>query len=196
MKQFICLVFVISAMIPSCYGQEQGKFRFGFDLGYTVSDGRQGGMLALEPKYNIFGNLNIGLRIEAATLVKEIKGYGFTVEADVALNGLYALTADYYFNHHNSSFAPFIGGGFGYATLARLDTNDEDFMNNNESIEDEIDINNKPVGIFRTGFEWGKLRVAAIYNLIGDSEADNGVALANSYFGLSIGFYGGGGAWK
>jgi hypothetical protein len=59
----------------------------------------------------------------------------------------------------------------------------------------EAEVDGELGGFFRAGFELGKLRLAATYNLIGKSELDGGGEVKNSYFSVSLGFYLGGGKW-
>ncbi len=74
MKKF--LVFTATVLFLSVghlYAQEQGKFRVGLDLGYTIPSSGGGGFLFyLEPKYNIRDNMNIGLRIGGAGMVRDL----------------------------------------------------------------------------------------------------------------------------
>ena len=61
---------------------------------------------------------------------------------------------------------------------------------------EELELDGKFGGLIRAGFELGKLRLAASYNLIGKSDLGEGVEVKNSYLGISLGFYLGGGKWK
>ena len=82
---------------------------------------------------------------------------------------------------------PFFGVGAGYSTLANLSF--EDFG------DAEAEVDGKFGGLVRAGFELGKFRLAATYNLIGKSEIET-AEIKNSYLGISLGFYLGGGKWK
>ena len=81
-----------------------------------------------------------------------------------------------------------MGAGVGYSTLANIGFD--------ELGPDEVEVDGKFGGLIRAGFEWGKFRVATSYNLIGKSDLGDGVEVKNSYFGISLGFYIGGGKWK
>ena len=50
--------------------------------------------------------------------------------------------------------------------------------------------------MIRGGIELGKLRLAFEYNIIPKTDFESGGSISNSYFGVSIGFYVGGGKWK
>lgn len=191
MKKIFFAAIIMISMAQWVHAQEQGKFRVGFDLGYTIPDGGGGVLFAIEPKYNIADNMNIGLRFESAAMAKNVEGANIGLEASIAASASYSATFDYYFNSGSSSFAPFIGGGAGYSTLANVGFDIEGFTS-----ADEVELDGKFAGLIRTGFEAGKFRIAATYNLIGKSDLGEGASVKNSYIGISLGFYLGGGKWK
>jgi type IV secretory pathway VirB10-like protein len=51
---------------------KQGAFRVGFDFGIAVPRGGAGILTAIEPRYNIADNMNVGLRIGSAILQKRL----------------------------------------------------------------------------------------------------------------------------
>lgn len=195
MKKILGTVFIMGVLLQGIYAQEEGKFRLGLDVGYAIPDGEGGILVALEPKYNIANNMNVGLRVEGAALAKDVNSNEFSTEAEGTFNVSVLGTFDYYFNTSStSSFAPFIGGGLGYYALTDVEINDNDFTNQ-VTIERETEVEDKFGGLIRAGVEWGKFRLAASYNIVGDSDLGNGVDVNNSYVGLSLGFYAGGGKW-
>ena len=187
MKKLFYAFIVMASLVQWTHAQEQNKFRVGLDFGYVMPDGGGGILLAIEPKYNVADNMNIGLRFESAAMAKNITTGGVDVEADLAASASYLGTFDYYFHNGSSSFAPFMGAGVDYSTLANLGFE--------ELGPGEIEVDGKFGGLIRAGFELGKFRLAASYNLIGKSEIE-GAEIKNSYFGISLGFYLGGGKWK
>ncbi|MEO9512163.1 MAG: hypothetical protein ABJN84_18120 [Flavobacteriaceae bacterium] len=188
------IMAIIATITQFSYAQEQNKFRVGLDFGYAVPDGGGGVLIALEPKYNIGDNMNIGLRYESAALAKNITGESESLEAELAASSSLVGTFDYYFNSGNSSFAPFLGAGIGYSSLANVELGLlSEFTT--DSVE-TIEVDGKFGGLIRAGFEVGKFRVAAAYNLIGKSDLGDGVETKNSYIGISLGFYIGGGKWR
>jgi outer membrane protein W len=189
MKKIFYALLLMLAVGQVAQAQEQGKFRVGLDLGYTMPDGGGGVLIAVEPKYNIADNMNIGIRFESAAMAKNV---GET-EADLTASGTYSGTFDYYFNSGSSSFAPFLGGGVGYSTLGNLSSSVD-----TELVEGsvELEVDGKFGGLIRAGFEAGKFRLAATYNLIGKTDLGEGAEIKNSYLGISLGFYLGGGKWK
>ena len=193
MKRIFYVIITLIAMNQWCHAQEQNKFRVGFDFGYAIPDGGGGILAALEGKYNIADNMNVGLRIESAVMAKNVAAVNDVaeIEASLSANTSYFGTFDYYFNSGSSSFAPFVGAGIGYSALANLTVD-------NQITDDEFDVDGKFGGLLRAGFELGKFRMAANYNLIGKSEIGEGidaVEAKNSYFGISLGFFLGGGKW-
>lgn len=194
MKKIFYAVIVIIFMTQWSNAQEQGKFRAGLDLGYTAPDGGGGILISLEPKYNIADNMNIGLRIESAAMAKNVAAVDDVSELEASLSAStsYFGTFDYYFSSGSSSFAPFLGGGIGFSTLANLDFD-------SQVTDSKYELDGKLGGLVRAGLELGKLRLAATYNLIGKSEfEDEGdkLEVKNSYIGISLGFYVGGGKWR
>ncbi|WP_036386387.1 hypothetical protein [Muricauda sp. MAR_2010_75] len=189
MKKLFYAFLVMASLVQWAHAQEQNKFRVGLDFGYVMPDGGGGILLAIEPKYNIADNMNIGLRFESAAMAKNV---GAT-EADLTASVSYSGTFDYYFHNGSSSFAPFIGGGVGYSSLGNLSSSVEV-----EGVQASVDleVDGKFGGLVRAGFEAGKFRLAATYNLIGKSDLGDGAEVKNSYFGISLGFYLGGGKWK
>jgi len=187
MKRIFYVVIALIAINQWTHGQEQNKFRVGLDLGYAIPDGGGGVLVALEPKYNIADNMSIGLRFETAAMAKNVSSDGVSLESELASSTSYFGTFDYYFHNGSSSFAPFVGTGVGYSSLANIELSVDGF-------NDEAEVDSKFGGLLRAGFELGKFRVAASYNLIGKSNIEE-TEIKNSYFGISLGFFVGGGKW-
>ena len=177
MKKLLALAFVILGII-SINGQEKGKFRVGLDLGYVFeNDG--GALFSIEPKYNITGNSNIGLRLGTAASI------GISdADSNLSILGTY----DYYFNRQNSSTSPFLGVGLGYFALGEIGGGGPMGL--------AINLGEQFGALVRGGVELGKLRIALEYNILPKSDLEIGESSKNSYLGASIGFYVGGGKWK
>ena len=185
------------AVLAFCFtnAQEKGKFRVGLDFGYTIPSGGGGGVLfSIEPKYNIADNMNVGFRFGSAAMAKNIiSTSGSEVEGKLAANGSYLATYDYYFKG-SSSFTPYVGAGAGIFTLANVE------YSSSSTVISTIDAKSKFGGLIRTGFEWGKFRMGLEYNLVPKSNLNNlsGTTIGttkNSYLGIHLGFYLGGGTW-
>lgn len=195
MKKIILVVF-LALVFTSGYSQEEGKFRVGLDLGFVPTGGGGGGMLSIEPKYNITDNMNVGLRLGGAGIAKDIQTETST-SAEVSANGSLVGTYDYYFHKSGSgsSFAPYIGAGFGYYSLANVKVDDT-----SESSEISPAVSGVMGGLIRAGFEWSGFRMGVEYNLLPDSDLEDldgsiiGTA-KNAYIGIHIGFFVGGGKW-
>jgi outer membrane protein X len=155
-------------------------------------------MLSIEPKYNIKDNMNIGLRLGAAAVVRDLVSSNNTnFTAKVAGIGSYVGTYDYYFHKSGSgsSLAPYIGGGFGYYTLANVEVDDSA---TNTTLNPAV--SGVMGGLIRGGIEWAGFRMGLEYNFIPDSDLENlsGVKVGtakNAYLGIHIGFFVGGGKW-
>ncbi|WP_194974132.1 hypothetical protein [Aquiflexum lacus] len=196
----VVLAVLIFGFTFTANGQEKGKFRVGLDLGYTVPMAGGGGLLYyLEPKYNIRENMNIGLRIGGATMLRDIVYSSNTNagSAKISVNISYVLTYDYYFKTEGSSFAPFVGGGIGWMRFASLDwettadPEDFGFLGTRSTI----------APVLRAGFEAAKFRFSLDYNIVPKSDLVNsqGTVIGetgNAYLGIAIGFYVGGGKWR
>lgn len=194
MKKVILSV-CIGLFCLSGNAQNEDGFRVGLDLGAVPTNGGGGVLLSLEPKYNIKDNMNVGLRIGVAAIVRDINDSGATTSAEVAANGSYVATYDYYFNSAGKSFVPYIGAGAGYYSIANVEVDD---TNNNNDFT--VDATGKMGGLIRGGFEWGKFRMGLEYNLVPEStlqdiNGNNQGTVANSYVGIHLGFYVGGGKW-
>ncbi len=195
MKKVI-LVVLLAFVFTNGYSQEEGKFRVGLDLGFVPTGGGGGGMLSIEPKYNITDNMNVGLRLGGAGIAKDIQTTT-TTSAEVSANGSVVGTYDYYFHKSGSgsSFAPYVGAGFGYYSLANVKVDDT-----SESTEITPAVSGVMGGLIRAGFEWAGFRMGVEYNVLPDSDLEdlNGNVIGtakNAYLGIHIGFFVGGGKW-
>lgn len=200
MKKFLLLGLIALGGLFQMNAQEANKFRFDFDLGYAIPQGGGGGIaLYLEPKWNIKDHMNVGLRLGAAGLAKELKTTGNTTEGEIGANASYLGTYDYFFSDGSSSFVPFVGGGVGYYSVATVKFND---LDNGDDFNDSNDLkgSGKIGGMLRAGFNWGKFKVSLDYNLVGKSDlqdVDGNIigTTKNGYFGISLGVFAGGGKW-
>ncbi|MEQ5792065.1 outer membrane beta-barrel protein [Muricauda sp. NFXS6] len=194
MKKIFFAFLLMLAVVQVSQAQEEGKFRVGLEAGYTMPSGGGGVLFAVEPKYNIADNMNIGIRFESAAMAKNVDVGPASAEASLTASVSYSGTFDYYFNSGSSSFAPFFGAGVGYSSLGSIGFDIDDV----EDVEGDADVevDGKFGGLIRAGFEAGKFRLAATYNLIGKTDLGEGAEIKNSYLGISLGFYLGGGKWK
>lgn len=194
MKKIILFAFV-ALTFANGYSQEKGKFRVGLDIGFVPTGGGGGVLFSVEPKYNLTDNMNVGLRIGLAGIAKDIEENNQSSTAKVSASTSFVGTYDYYFHKQGSSFAPYIGAGIGYYSLANVELEDS-------ATSDEINPSVTDVfgGLVRAGFEWGKFRMGVEYNILPESDLENinGVKIgtaSNKYVGIHLGFYLGGGKW-
>lgn len=195
-KVFSLMIVIMVSVLG--FGQEAEKFRVDLRVGYTTGEAGDGILLNLEPKWSIDEKINVGFRIAGAGLVTIGNEDDLTVAGSDRIAGIgsYTGTLDYYVYHKSGSpFATFVGGGLGYYGV----------FNYTEDLDDEAVDNLETKGGFggfaRVGFDYFKFRVALEYNLApkGTLRGPGNIALGeinNSYLGVSLGFYFGGGKWK
>jgi len=194
MKKIILLVF-LALVVANGYSQKKGAFRVGLDAGYVPTGGGGGGLLSLEGKYNLTNNMNVGLRFSTAGIARNIEtGNGQVTNADISGIGSIVGTYDYYIHIGSMSLVPYFGAGLGYYSIANVEAEGSSYTSNIEST-------GEMGGLVRGGIEWGKLRVGLEYNIIPNSNLQDiygnvtNVTVKNAYFGITIGFYLGGGKW-
>jgi len=185
MNKIFILIFVLFSL--TAQAQDAGKFRVNFDSGVAILPEGNGIYYGFEPKYNIADNMNVGLKLSFLEVSKKLDIVGLGEETYDSNSFAVALTFDYYFNElTNSAFTPFIGAG-----IQNVGFSDDDFGS--------ADSDTTFGALIRTGFEWHKLRLALEYNIIPESEFSdfdgNAFSISNSYFGIGLGFFIGGGKW-
>lgn len=195
MKKIILVAIGLLAFATG-YSQTEGKFRIGLDLGYAmpIKDGAGGPSSSLELKYNIKENMNIGIRSNGMFIARDVVNNGVSVDAKVSLNASYTATFDYYFNQSGKSLVPFIGAGAGYYEMADIE------LDNSSLNLPDSKAKGKIGGFVRAGVEFSKFRVGAEYNIIpktDDLDWDGAKigSVSNSYLGIHVGFFLGGGKW-
>lgn len=195
MKKFIFLA-LFTLITSFSFAQVKDRFRVNLDLGYTIPTNGGGGILfTIEPKWNLTDNMNVGIRWQSAAMSKglTIDASGTTTNSSISANSSFLGTYDYYFNSGSSSFAPYVGAGLGLYVLGNMSI--ENSANNDASIS----AGSKFGGVIHGGFEAGKFRMGVEYNLIpkSDSYLTNGTMgkVSNSYIGITLGFFIGGGRW-
>jgi outer membrane protein W len=198
MKKLLLSVLAV-LVFGFSYAQKMDGFRVGIDLGYVKPASGGGGIsFTIEPKYNISDNMNVGLKIGGAGMVKEVVySNGQTTKAQIGAVAFYTGTFDYYFHESGKDFAPFVGGGISYNALANVEIKTD---NGTTPPITNIEAKTKMGGLLRAGFEYQHFRLGLEYNIIPRSTLQNasGAAIgtiSNSYFGLNLGFYIGGGKW-
>lgn len=195
MKKII-FASLLSILSVYAFGQEQGKIRGNVGLGAAIPSGGAGFLFNLEGNYNVADNISVGVRVGWAVMAKNIESDagGNATKADVGANASYLATGDYFFTT-GSSFTPFLGAGLGYYNLANVSIEDGDNVDKNG-----IDASGKFGFLVRGGFEVGKFRLTAEYDIVSKTDIENVEGevvgdVPNSYFGISLGVFFGGGRW-
>ncbi len=146
-------------------------------------------LLGIEPKYALTPVFNAGLRLEGAGLVRSFYHLSLTqqkIQADLTLMGSTVVTTDYYFNSNSPSdiryFAGLGAGAYWYGAAS--------FEGNTNTDTDPAETKaGVRFGMMpRIGIEGYHLRLAAEYNFVGKAGRTR-----NSYLGLKLGIYLGGG---
>lgn len=199
MKKLILSLVVVVAAAVSSYAQTTvyKPFRVGLGGGYAIpgGEGSKGGILFyVEPAYAINDNLQFGLRLETALIVR---GYASDVNGtsnsniDVAGVGSYTVNGQYYFN--TNRFRPFIGAGLGLFSFASAS-----FSDANGNVDDSSSASFSKLGFYpRVGFDAGHFTLSLDFNIVGanDVELPGGGknSFKNNYVGIRFGgFFGGG----
>jgi hypothetical protein len=182
----LSILFVLSLLVTvASHAQEFKKFKVGVGGGYAspAGKGSKGGVLFyIEPAYRITDIIQVGLRMESAIVAR---GFASSTDFDLDVKaiGSYTLNGQYYFS--NGNFRPFLGAGFGFyslgSTKVNSDTNTNDIVIASES----------KFGFYpRAGFDAKHFTFSIDYNIISSSFDGE---LKNSYLGVRIGgFFGGG----
>jgi hypothetical protein len=191
MKRLLTVFMFVAFTALAAEAQEFKPFRVGLGGGYAITSGtgaKAGVLLYLEPAYRLQDQLLVGIRIEAAAVVR---GYDASVETgsvSASLSGSQALFGQYYFS--NETFRPFVGFGLGLNKIstAAATLNGEAFAAINES----------KLGFFpRVGFDAGHFTLSVDYNLIGASTltgaSGSELKTKNNYVGIRFGGFIGGG---
>lgn len=180
-KLTFSLILLAIAFFSNAQDLAFKPFKVDFSGGYATpssGNGAKGGALfAIEPKYALTDNLTVGLRMEAALMVRASLDPNATDAGDVKGSASYLATADYYFN--TNDFRPFVGVGAGLYQTATADLS---------SSTGEVNSGNKFGVAPRVGFEYSHFRLAVEYNVAGKTGDIN-----NSYLGIKLGFFVGGG---
>ena len=200
MKNVLAIFILSSTITLSAKAQDKvhlKPFKFDLSIGYAIpgGEGVKGGIiLAGEPKYAVIPNLAVGLRFEGAIIAK-FSGYdedGNAMDTKVKAAGSYLATGDYYFTN-NFALRPFAGAGAGIYSIAGIEVN---------STSGKVSGGSEFGGMVRAGIEAGHFRLGLEYNMVpkttfegydSDGNYRTGLTSSNSYIGIKIGAFIGGG---
>lgn len=191
LRTLVLLTMVVTLSLQS-NAQSTGytPWQVNFTGGYAAASGTgtKGGIaLYFEPQYHFTDNLTAGIRFGGAlTLKAGLDASGQVVgDFSVAAVSSYLATGTYYFQKEPGvKFRPFAGIGLGYASAAGATATAD---------SDVADTQTKSgfSGMARAGFDVSHFR----FNLEYDLNPKTG-RISNNYFGVTLGFYFGGGAKK
>jgi hypothetical protein len=190
MKKLTLLFALCAILTVAANAQEYKKFKVGVGAGYAVpgGSGAKGGLLwTIEPAYRLNDQLALGLRIEGAVLIRGFsEDVGEGVDLDIAGISSYTLNGNYYLSNNN--FRPFVGAGLGIFSLAAV-KGSVDGSSTMTAAAAESKFGFYP----RVGFDAGHFTLALEYNLIPPTDLGSDVEVKNSYLGIRVGgFFGGG----
>lgn len=179
------LCFIVLASV-AVHAQDFKKFRVGVGGGYAMpgGEGAKGGLCVyLEPGYRVNDAMIVGLRMESAIIVRGFSGSTASTSLDIAGIGSYTINGQYYFS--NEGFRPFAGLGLGLYSLAAVKA---------DGTGGAVAAADSQFGFYpRVGFDAGHFTMQLEYNLVPATKVDGGGEVKNSYLGIKIGgFFGGG----
>ncbi len=193
MKRILFLFFVLGTF--SATAQEYKPFKVNVSLGYAkaLASGLSGGfLLAVEPKYGINDNFDVGLRLESAFIARGITYNGNTSTGEVAGFGSYLLTGTYLVG--NGSFRPFVGLGAGIFSIASGGT--VTVVDGQTPQNVTFASESKFGAMIRAGVKAGHFVAAVEYNAVPTTStklANTTIDSKNAYLGIKVGFDIGGG---
>lgn len=193
MKRVLLALFVLAGFSASA--QEYKPFKVNVSVGFAkpLNAGVSGGVLfAVEPKYGLSDNFDLGLRVEVASVARGIKYNGNTTTGDVGAFASYLLTGNYLFGKGN--VRPFLGVGVGLYSVASGGTVtvvDGQTPQNVNLVSDT-----KFGGMIRGGIKAGHFVAAVEYNAAPTTDntlANTTITSENAYLGIKVGVDIGGG---
>lgn len=196
MKKISCTLLLavfcaISAKV-SAQSESYTTWQLNFTGGYAIASGKGvkgGAAFYIEPQYHVNDKISVGLRWGSALILKSL----VTDEFKVAAIGSYLLTGNYYFQKDGSAFRPFGGLGVGYAIAAGAKAS---VGSGSNTVTNEIKDTSGLAGLVRVGFDISHFRFNVEYNLNPTTKLETGDKIKNSYVGINLGFYFGGGLKK
>ncbi|MCK8492866.1 hypothetical protein M0L20_13435 [Spirosoma sp. RP8] len=195
MKRILFVLFVLAGFSASA--QEFKPFKVNLSVGYAkpLNSAASGGVLfAVEPKYGLSDNFDLGLRLEAAVVARGVVYNGNTATGDVGAFSSYLLTGNYLFG--TGGIRPFLGVGVGFYSIGSAGTvviYDGQTNSNVTFVNDT-----KFGGMVRGGIKAGHFVAAVEYNAAPTTQNRLGnttttITSENSYLGIKVGFDIGGG---
>lgn len=200
MKNVLSLCLALAVAVAA-QAQEFKPFKVNVSIGAAIPSGGGGVLFAVEPKYGINDQIDIGLRIEGAAMARNVVVNGNTSSGNAQFASSFILTGNYMLS--NEGFRPFVGIGAGIYGIAGTGFT---ATSGTGGTATNGNINAASVfgGMGRVGFKTGHFVLGVEYNLIpnsnsivydsqGTSQVGTSVQSKNSYAGIKVGFDIGGG---
>ncbi|MBD2754639.1 outer membrane beta-barrel protein [Spirosoma validum] len=194
MRNYLAGVLMLVAL--SATAQEYKPFKVNLSIGYAkpFNAGVSGGFLvAVEPKYGLSDQFDLGLRLEVASVARGVQYNGNITTGDVGAYASYLITGNYLFTQ--GSVRPFIGAGVGLYTIGAAGTV---VISNNGQPNQNIQLvsDTKFGGMIRAGIKAGHFVASVEYNAVPTTKNNSSaleVTSENAYLGIKIGADIGGG---
>ena len=196
MKRILLVLFTLVTF--SAKAQEFKPFKVNLSLGFAkpLTGSASGGFLfAVEPKYGLSDNIDVGVRLESALVARGVTVNGNTTTGDIAGLTSALLTGNYLIS--TGSFRPFVGAGVGVFSVASGGTIT---VTDGQTPQDvTFSSQTKFGGMVRAGFKTGHFVLGVEYNAVPVSTVSTIQASSikldskNSYLGIKLGFDIGGG---
>lgn len=194
MKKYLVALFTLVAFSASA--QVYKPFKVNVSVGYAkpFNAGVSGGFLvAVEPKYGLSDNFDLGLRLELASVARGVQYNGNTTTGDVGTYSSALVTGNYMFGDGN--IRPFLGAGAGVYNIGAAGT--VVIASNGQANQNiQLVTDTKFGGMIRAGIKAGHFVAAVEYNAIPttDRSLQNlEITSENAYLGIKVGFDIGGG---
>ncbi|QDK79539.1 outer membrane beta-barrel protein [Spirosoma sp. KCTC 42546] len=186
----LCMLVALSAT-----AQEFKPFKVNVSLGFAkpLGVGASGGVLfAIEPKYGLSDNFDLGLRLETALVARSIVSNGNSVTGDIGAFGSYLITGNYLFGTGNTR--PFLGAGLGVYRVASGGT--VTVVDGQSPQQVSLVAETKFGGMIRAGLKTGHFVIGVEYNAVPTTSnklSSTTIDSKNAYLGIKLGFDIGGG---
>ena len=201
MKIFLSLCLALGVAVAAQAQTTFKPFKVNVSIGAAIPSGGGGVLFAIEPKYGINDQIDIGLRLESAVMARDVVVNGNTSSGNAQGAFSYILTGNYILS--DEGFRPFVGIGagiYGIAGTAFTATSGTGGTSTNGNINAATVFG----GMGRVGFKTGHFVLGVEYNFIPNSNSvvydsnattkiGTSVQSKNSYAGIKIGFDIGGG---
>lgn len=197
-------ILIVIALLSSTFAQAQEykPFKVNLSIGYAnpTGSGLKGGLLmGIEPKYSVSQRIELGVRLEAALMVRGVELDNNYRTASGVVSGLSSalLTGNYLFGPYgDSNFRPFVGVGLGIFSVS----SGGNVAFDQGQVKGELNVSdyNTIGGLIRAGLKVGHFVVSVDYNAVPNhtyrlANTNLDFTTKSAYTGFRVGFDLGGG---